>query len=74
MKRCFLQALLVMCGFGLLPGCSDSDNEINLTDAVVAAGTDPGEVVFRPGVAELTVDFSVAVSGKAPGILNFEVC
>lgn len=73
MKRCFLQALLVMCGFGLLPGCSDSDNEINLTDAVVAAGTDPGEVVFRPGVAELTVDFSVAVSGKAPEALNFDV-
>lgn len=46
MKKYVLQALLVLFGFLVVQGCSDDDNDVDLTEVNAAAAAVPSKVFF----------------------------
>ena len=46
MKKYVLQALLVVCSFLIIQGCSDDDNAIDLKEVSSAAAAVPAKVFF----------------------------
>lgn len=74
MKKYVLQALLVVCSFLIIQGCSDDDNAIDLKEVSSAAAAVPAKVFFAQGATEAaTVQLSVAVDAKSPEAIGFEV-
>lgn len=74
MKKYVLQALLVLFGFLVVQGCSDDDNDVDLTEVNAAAAAVPSKVFFaREATQAAVVQLSVAISEKTPEIIGFEV-
>lgn len=74
MRKYVLQALFILSAFLLTQGCSDDENNVDLTKVGSAAAAVPAKVFFKLDATQAAViDLSVAVDAESPESIGFEV-